>query len=123
MKCRAAPTFIELANAHYPDDGSVRPMLGASITGFLAGKANSVHAKDYVTTLYHDGRAYLRQGDWKISNLEPPFDESAFELFNLALDPGEATNLAAEKPAKLAELIELWRSQRRQLGIILPEDL
>ena len=118
-----APTFIELAKAHYPDDGSVRPMLGASITGFLAGKVNRVHAEDYVTTLYHDGRAYLRQGDWKISNLEPPFDESAFELFNLALDPGEATNLAGAKPAKLAELIELWRSQRRQLGIILPEDL
>ena len=51
------------------------------------------------------------------------FTICSIELFKLALDPGETSKLAAEKPAKLAELIELWRSQRRELGIILPEDL
>lgn len=118
-----APTFIELAGAHYPDDGSAQPMLGVSIIDFLAGKVGRAHPEDYVTALYHEGYAYLRQGDWKISNLEPPFDESAFELFNLALDPGEATNLATEEPVKMAELIALWRVQRKELGIVLPEDL
>ena len=118
-----APTFLDIAGAHYPDDGSVQPMLGESITSFLAGEADAVHDDNYVTTLYHGGRAYLRQGNWKISNLEPPFDEADFELFDLATDPGESNNLADREPEKYAELIELWRAERRRLGIILPQDL
>jgi len=118
-----APTFLDIAGAKYPDDGSVRPMLGESITGFLAGEADIVHDENYVTTLYHGGRAYLRMGNWKISNLEPPFDEADFELFDLVTDPGESNNLADEEPEKLAELIELWDEERERLGIILPQDL
>lgn len=118
-----APTFLDVAGVQYPDDGSVRAMLGKSITGFLAGEADVVHDEDYVVTLYHGGRAYLRQGNWKISNLEPPFDEDDFELFDLSTDPGESRNLADEEPEKLAELIELWDQERRSLGIILPQDL
>ena len=118
-----APTFIDFGGASYPDDGSVRPMLGESMRSFLAGEAETVHSEDYVTTLYHGGRAYLRKGDWKISNLEPPFDESEFELFNLATDPGETTDLAESHADKYDELIEAWREQRRELWIILPQDL
>jgi len=118
-----APTFLDIAGAQYPDDGSVRPMLGESITRFLAGEADVVHDENHVTTLYHAGRAYLRQGNWKISNLEPPFNEADFELFDLATDPGESNNLADDEPEKLAELIDLWGEERERLGIILPQDL
>lgn len=118
-----APTFLEIAGATYPADGSVRPMLGESMSAYLAGEAESVHDDDYVTTLYHSGRAYLRQGDWKIANLEAPFSEDDFELFNLADDPGETTNLADSLPDKYDEMIDLWREQRRDLGILLPQDL
>ena len=118
-----APTFLEFAGAKYPDDDSVRPMLGESMSDFLAGAAETVHAKDYVTVLYHGGFAYLRQGDWKISNLEPPFDEGDFELFDLSVDPGETSNLAVSRPEKYEELLKTWREKRRELGIILPNDL
>jgi arylsulfatase len=118
-----APTFLEFAGAKYPDDGTVQPMLGESMRSFLAGEAETVHSEDYVTTLYHAGRAFLRQGDWKISNLEPPFDEEDFELFNLATDPGETENLAESHADKYEELVEIWRDRRRELGIILPQDL
>jgi arylsulfatase A-like enzyme len=118
-----APTFLEVAGADYPEQQSVRPMLGASIVKFLAGLADSVHGDDYVTALFHEGRAFLRQGRWKIATLEPPFDEKAFELFDVETDPGETDNLAEDEPEKFAELIELWREERRRLGILLPEDL
>ena len=118
-----APTFLEIAGAHYPDDESVSPILGESINRFLAGETDTVHDVDYVTTLFHGGRAYLRQGRWKISTLESPFDEDFFELHDLSVDPGEANNLAEVEPEKFDEMIELWREQRDELGIILPEDL
>ncbi|MBT8078252.1 MAG: arylsulfatase [Gammaproteobacteria bacterium] len=118
-----APTFLELAGAIYPDDGSVVPMRGESMTAFLAGDSDRVHDDDYVTALYHNGHAFLRQGDWKIVTLDPPFDETKFELFNIADDPGETRNLATAEPERYQALLELWRSERQELGIILPEDL
>lgn len=118
-----APTFLEIAGAKYPDDGSVQPMLGESMTEYLAGSAEAVHSEDYVTLLYHYGRAYLRQGDWKISTLEAPFDEGDFELFDLSVDPGETQDLSESNPEKYEEMLELWREHRRELGIILPQDL
>ena len=118
-----APTFLELANAKYPTDDSVEPMLGESMVGLLSGEASRVHGEDYVTTLYHAGRAYIRRGNWKLVNLEPPFDESKFELFDLASDPGETKNLAGSESETLANMIELWRVTRLQLGIVLPQDL
>ncbi|MEN8007838.1 MAG: arylsulfatase [Candidatus Krumholzibacteriota bacterium] len=117
-----APTFLELAEARYPDDGSVRPMLGESLLPLLADGA-PVHDEDYVTVLYHGGRALVRQGRWKLVNLDPPFDESAFELFDLETDPGETVNLAEAEPEKRAELLALWRAERKRLGIVLPGDL
>jgi arylsulfatase len=117
-----APTFLELAGAEYPDDGSVMPMQGESLVSFLADLA-PIHDEDYVTTLYHGGRAFVRKGPWKLVNLEPPFAEAGFELFNLQDDPGETMNLVEGEPQKLAELISLWRSERKKLGIVLPGDL
>lgn len=47
-------------------------------------------------------RAAVRQGDWKLVwRITLP---SEVELFNLAEDPGEKTNLASKNPQKVAEL-------------------
>jgi arylsulfatase len=118
-----APTFLELAGTTYPDDGSVEPILGESMVSFLSGESEEVHDDQYVTTLFHENLAFLRQGDWKLSTLDGIFEESKFELFDLSVDPGETYNLATDEPEKYAELIALWRVERRRLGIILPNDL
>jgi arylsulfatase len=115
------PTFLELAGATYPRD-KAQP-LGASVREYLAGEADEVHGEDYVTTLAYQQRAFVRQGDWKLMTLERPFDERDFELYDLAEDPGETVDLSQRYPEKRAELLRLWRQQRGQLGITLPEDL
>jgi arylsulfatase len=115
------PTFLELAGAQYPEDKL--PMLGESARAFLAGEADAVHGDDYVTTLAYQQRAFVRQGNWKLMTLEQPFDERDFALYDLADDPGETTDLSAQHPEKRLELLQLWRRERRALGITLPEDL
>jgi arylsulfatase len=118
-----APTFLELAGVQHPTGGDIQAMLGESAAAFLGDRAETVHDDTYVTTLFHQNRAFIRQGRWKLSNLEAPFDESDFELFDLQADPGETRNLAEVEPEKYDELVELWRLEREKLGIVLPQDL
>jgi arylsulfatase len=118
-----APTFLALAGAQYPQDGSAQPMRGASLLPLLRGETDTVHGDDYVTVLALSGRALVRKGPWKLTALEPPFDEDHFALYNIADDPGETTDLRSSQPEKYAELIGIWRTERKALGIVLPEDL
>ena len=118
-----APSFLELANADYPAGGKIQPMRGESINEFLAGQSETVHDENYVTVHSHGGRSLIRKGHWKLTNLEPPFIEAQFELFNLEVDPGETTNLADSELEKFQEMIDLWRTERKTLGIVLPQDL
>lgn len=118
-----APTFLELAGIDYPADDSVQPMLGESINAFLAGKADVVHDENYVTVHSHGGRMLIRKGEWKLTNLESPFDEAKLELFNMDTDPGEINDLASAEPEKYQEMLNLWREERKKLGIVLPQDL
>jgi len=118
-----APTFIEIAGATYPDDGSVKPMLGESMVSFLAGESKTVHADDYVTLISHRGRSFVRQGQWKLVVVEGPFDEDKFELYDVLADPGETNDLRNSMPQIYTEMLETWRDERLKLGIILPKDL
>lgn len=55
--------------------------------------------------------AALRQDRWKIVRHAA---NQAFELYDLAADLAETTNVAAKQPAKLAELQRLWDDWNRQ---------
>ena len=45
------------------------------------------------------------------------------ELYDLRADPGETIDLSEQYPEKLTELLVLWRQQRKEMDIILPQDL
>jgi arylsulfatase A-like enzyme len=51
----------------------------------------------------------IRDGSWKLIE---HYENGACELYDLAVDPGEATDLAAKEPARVADLrgkLEKWR--------------
>ncbi len=105
------PTLITLAG------GSLEqplPIDGKNIWPLLTEGAASPH--EFILTAQSPDRAALRRGEWKLilnrsaggakakgrnkgrESAEPP------ALYNLAKDPGETTNLAANEPARLAEM-------------------
>ena len=56
-------------------------------------------------------RAAVRKGDWKL--IWRTALPSRIELFNIAQDPGERTDLAAKYPDKVAELQRIAEAQAR----------
>lgn len=118
-----APTILDVAGAEYPPSEELAPMLGESLLPYFRGEHDAVHDDRYLTVLYHRGHALLRRGPWKLVSSEPPFDEAKFQLFNVVEDPGEVRDLRLHEPDLFAELKALWGTERRRLGIVLPEDL
>ncbi len=107
-----------------------RPFEGVSFAHTFSRwrRAASRHVTQYYEmmgcrAMYHDG--------WKAVAFHPlmlfvaydgsdprrPFDEDEWELYHVAEDFSETTDLAAKEPDKLAELIELWwaEAERNQV--------
>jgi arylsulfatase len=107
-----APTFYELAGVTYPGTlgtAKTKPLLGNSILPYLQGNVATIHDQNYGVGLEHRGRICYRKGDWKIVNLEAPYDEAKMMLFNIATDLGETTDLRNTHPEKFEELLNEWK--------------
>lgn len=120
-----APTFLQLAGVADPGSRykgrSVHPITGRSLLPYLQGQVASPHPQDYVLGEELFGNRSIRQGDWKIVWSEKPVGRGKWELFDLAADPGETTDLAARQPARLAELVALWDGYVKDNRLVLPE--
>ena len=118
------PTFCELAGAR-PDPR--QKLDGVSIVPLLKDPAATLKREalywHYPLARPHflGGRSSgaIRRGDWKLIEY---FDTGACELFHLADDLGEKRDLAAERPAKLAELKAALAAWRKETGAVIPPD-
>ena len=117
------PTLLEITGASYPktDNGRELPaLMGKSWGPVLAGQAESPRTEqDYLGWEIFGNRA-VRQGDWKIRWEYKPYGKGDWELFNLAADPAERKDLAAERPDKVRALLTLWDSYVKANNVILP---
>jgi arylsulfatase A-like enzyme len=117
------PTLLEITGASYPktNNGSELPaLMGKSWGPVLAGQAESPRTEqDYLGWEIFGNRA-VRQGDWKIRWEYKPLGKGDWELFNLAADPAERKDLAAEHPDKVRALVALWDSYVRANNVVLP---
>jgi arylsulfatase len=127
-----APTLLSLAGISQPQTYKGREILpfeGKSLVPVLSGQASEVHspAEPIGTELFY--RRALRKGDWKAvylpkSDATYPRDgvgEGKWQLFNLATDPAETSDLAQTEPGKLAELVADWDRYAAVKGVALPK--
>lgn len=127
------PTLLELIGITPPDtiDGvAQRPVEGVSFAHTLSdGSAPSKHVTQYYEmigcrALYHDG--------WKAVAFHPllsvsygdgrdpraPFDEDEWELYHVAEDFSETTDLAAKEPERLKAMIDLWWEEAERYDVL-----
>jgi arylsulfatase A-like enzyme len=117
------PTILDITGARYPEENNGRELpelIGKSWSGVLANEAESPRtADDYIAWEIFGNRA-IRQGDWKLRWEVIPLGKSDWELFNLATDPAEKHDLAAENPGKVKEMLLLWDKYAKENNVILP---
>ncbi|WP_062064986.1 sulfatase-like hydrolase/transferase [Cellvibrio sp. OA-2007] len=89
------PTFYAAAGG---DVRQVTDWDGVDLKPFLQGKNSQSPHKNL---FWREGPiAALRQGDWKLLR----FPDRPAELYNIATDPSELTDLALQNPAKVSQL-------------------
>ena len=104
------PTFAELAGGDLPEG-----IDGLSFAPTLLGKTADQKTHDY---LYWElasggGQQALRKGDWKALRLQTRSpNKTRLELYNLAGDVGETTDVAEANPDIVAEMERLMTQAR-----------
>ena len=107
------PTCLELADAEYPKEykgNKIVPMDGKSLLPIFNGRERIAHNAIFHE---HSGGRSVRMGDWKISARR----NKPWELFNIAKDRTESTDLAEQYPEKLKAMSEAWDKWADSLGI------
>ncbi|HEY5014566.1 MAG TPA: arylsulfatase, partial [Acidimicrobiia bacterium] len=126
------PTLLELAGIAPPE--SVGGVVASPIEGtsfaylFDDPDAAERHRTQYFEMLgsrgiYHDGWkavTFKPLGHMYDDGLDPdaPFADDVWELYHVADDLSECTDLAAEHPEKLQELIDLWWVQAEAYHVL-----
>ncbi|EDY82983.1 sulfatase, putative [Verrucomicrobiia bacterium DG1235] len=122
------PTFSRIANLDTPKSRSID---GLDITDVLTGSGPRADNEFFFFHGDGDLRAY-RDGDWK---LKLPYEGNQAArwrqavaahpilLFNLAEDPGETTDLAAQHPERLAAMQARMTDFLASLGELPPEKI
>jgi arylsulfatase A len=105
------PTLLECAGQQVPDN-----LDGVSLSGLLTGHSDAPqrtfcwHFPHYTNQGSRPVGA-VRDGDWKLIEY---YEDQRAELYNLASDIGETTDLAAQEPQRVSQMraqLAAWRDQ------------
>lgn len=104
------PTFLDLAASEAPAG-----IEGMSLAPVLRGGPGPERTLGWE----HEGNRAIRRGRWK---LVAPY-RGPWDLYDLEVDRAETRNLAAQEPARVAELSTLWQQWADRVGVVAWEKL
>jgi arylsulfatase A-like enzyme/lysophospholipase L1-like esterase len=115
------PTILEMADVQW-QGRTVQKVDGMSFVPLLRGEPGAADRAMVWHFPHHYGVppfSAIRKGPWKLIHHHA---DRRLELFNLESDIGEARNLSAEEPARLAELAHLLTDRLREMDAQMPLD-
>lgn len=121
------PTLLELANIKMPSLEGGQTVTGKSFLPILHNESKQIRTS-FGMELSHamaNAKAF-RKGDFKLVWVAPPpmanpggpKPKGKWQLFNLTKDPSETTDLAAEMPDKMQELMEGYNQYALANGVV-----
>jgi arylsulfatase A-like enzyme len=82
----------------------VERMIGQNLTPMMTGAAPTVRSDDAPFGYELSGNAVLFKGDYKLVKNLPPYGDGAWRLYNIAIDPGEVSDLSTSDTARYATM-------------------
>ncbi len=104
-----AATCVDLAGAK-PGEQPATPLEGKTLVAAFANKP-----LDRDIFWEHEGNRAIRSGDWKLVAKGPG---AQWELYNIATDRTEATDLASKNPEKVSELTAKWEAWGKRTQVL-----
>ncbi|WP_437191081.1 arylsulfatase [Planctomicrobium sp. SH527] len=128
-----APTVLESCSLPEPKEVNgfkQRPIEGVSMLyTFNDGTAKDRHTTQYFEiycnrAIYHDGwvAGTVHKAPWEPKPRVDSFDQDRWELFNVADDFSQSTDLAAKHPEKLKELQSLFLKEAEKYKVLPLDD-
>ncbi|MCL4104224.1 UNVERIFIED_CONTAM: hypothetical protein GTU68_035086 [Idotea baltica] len=116
------PTILSLAGVQAPGTRyagrPVLPMIGRDLSPLLEGSAERVYGENDAIGYELTGHAALFQGDYKLVVNQPPLGDGQWRLFNIAGDPGEVVDLAAQEPVVFQRMLSRYQRYARDNGVL-----
>lgn len=107
------PTLLDFAGVDYnPDE-----FYGRSLKPVLTGQTNNVYGEDDAFAFEVSGTAALYKGNWKITKTPPPHGDGNWHLYDLAIDPGETTDVAPQHPSLFQEMRDEYNAYANDVGV------
>ena len=118
------PTLLDLAGAKPLQEREGRRLFqpqGYSLRPLIEGRGQFARTSDVPLGMEQFGQTALIQGDWKLRRMPSPIGTGEWELFNVARDPGEQSNLAKSEPARMKIMLDDWDRYVRANNVIVAE--
>ncbi len=120
-----APTFLDYAGIKHPASSykgkEIHPPMGKSIRPLLEGKSERIYGEGEYIAFELFGNKALLMGDWKIVQLNEPFGDGKWRLYNTNQDPSELNDLSEQEPELMQKMISLYEKYAEDVGVIPPE--
>ncbi len=118
------PTLLSIAGASYPKTNAagqeLPALMGKPWNDVLAGRAESPRTERDISRGRSSAIAQCGRASWKLRWQFKPYGTGEWELYNVATDPGERTNVAAQNPDKVQALLAVWDDYAKANNVILP---
>jgi arylsulfatase A-like enzyme len=117
------PTIADLVDAPVPAD---HPVDGQALTRLLAGQSDSEHRNEFLNHYPHPRRGLShffttwRRGSWKVRYAYFAEGDNRYALYDLASDPSESQNLAAENPEQLRSMMQSMVRELESMDAVYP---
>lgn len=107
------PTLLDFAGIHYnPDE-----FYGRSLKPLLTGQSDNVYGENDAFVFEVSGTAALYRGNWKITKTPPPHGDGNWHLYDLAVDPGETTDVALKHPSLFQDMLDEYNAYATDVGV------
>jgi arylsulfatase/uncharacterized sulfatase len=108
-----APTLLDAAAVRFDPD----EFYGRSLMPLLAGQVERIYDDSDSFAFEVSGTAALYRGQWKLTKTPTPYGNGEWHLYDVTTDPGETTDLSAQRPALLRDMVAEYEAYAHDVGV------